>query len=349
MKVLIYGAGAIGGYLGSRIFLSDHQVVMLDRPEMADLVNDKGITIREGERVDHVYPTAVASLGQALNVHKNYDLIVMTLKSYDLPAALEKLSQAQLGTAKILTTGNGIGIEEPFIERFGADRIIAGSLTTPVSKEKRNHLIVERIRGLGLAPTRTGQDMRRWLTLFQGAGIQVVSLEDFQSMKWSKALLNMVSNATSAILAMPPGDVYQSNPGFDLEMGMIREVLAVMNKMGLAVVDLPGPSAKSLASAARRIPRFLLKPVLTRIVSNGRGQKMPSFYIDLLSGQGKSEVIYHNGAVVAAGQSFGIATPVNQVLNTVLLGITNQEINPEQFRHKPQRLYEEVQQIRLAV
>lgn len=349
MKVLIYGAGAIGGYLGSRIFQSDHQVVMLDRPDMADLINDKGITVREGERVDHVNPTAVTSLDQALKIHKDFDLIVMTLKTYDLPDALKQLSQVPLGSAKILTTGNGIGIEEPFTVQFGADRVIAGSLTTPVSKEQRNHLIVERTRGLGLAPTQSGQDIRQWLGLFQAAGIQAVNLDDYRSMKWSKALLNMVSNATSAILAMPPGEVYQSSQGFDLEMGMIKEILAVMNEMNLKVIDLPGPSAKTLASVVKWVPRLLLKPILTKIVSGGRGQKMPSFYIDLLSGRGKSEVIYHNGAVAEAGQALGIATPVNQVLNAVLLGITKQEISPAQFSHQPQRLYEEVRQIRYAV
>jgi 2-dehydropantoate 2-reductase len=345
MRVLIYGAGAIGGYLGSRILQSGHQVTMLDRQEMADAINATGITVREGERVDHLEPAAVSSLNQALDIQDDYDLIVMSLKSYDLPDALERLSSVCPKSATILTTGNGIGIERSFIDYFGAERVVAGSLTTPVSKNNGHHLVVERSRGLGLAPTSRGQDIRKWVALFQEAGVTAVGLDDYESMKWSKALLNMVGNATSAILAMPPGEIYRNPNGFDLEVGMLREILTVMDRLKLTVIDLPGPSAKSLAKAIKWAPRFLLKPGLIKIVSGGRGQKMPSFYIDLVSGRGKSEVVYHNGAVAQAGQSVGVETPVNKVLNDVLLKLTNQEIGRDKFEKNPERLYAQVKRL----
>ena len=338
MKILIYGAGAIGGYLGSRILQNGHQVIMLDRQEMADVINTNGITVHEGGRTDHVKPTAVSSLDQALEIHSSYDLIVMSLKSYDLPDALEKLSSGKMSVVTILTTGNGIGIENPFIERFGAGQVVAGSLTTPVSKDENQHLVVERSRGLGLAPTTQNQDIQKWIALFQDVGITTVGHKDYKSMKWSKALLNMVGNATSAILAMPPGEVYRNSNGYDLEVRMLRETLAVMDKLQLSVVDLPGPSAKSLATAIKWAPRFLLKPALTKIVSGGRGDKMPSFYIDLVSERGKSEVIYHNGAVAQVGQLVGVPTPVNKVLNDVLLKLTNQEVDRDVFERNPELL-----------
>ncbi len=318
---------------------------MLDRQEMADAINVNGITVKEGDRTDHMQPTAVSSMAQALDVHSDYDLVVMGLKSYDLPDALEKLSTTCPPAATILTTGNGIDIERPFIGQFGAERVIAGSLTTPVSKNDRQQLVVERSRGLGLAPTNPGQDIQKWVTLFQEAGITAVGLVDYESMKWSKALLNMVGNATSAILAMPPGDVYRDPSGYELEVRMLREILAVMDKKQLAVIDLPGPSAKSLAAGIKWAPRFLLKPVLTKIVSGGRGEKMPSFYIDLISGRGKSEVIYHNGAVAREGKAVDEKAPVNKVLNDVLLKLTNHKIDSKAFDGNPERLLAEVTKI----
>jgi 2-dehydropantoate 2-reductase len=345
MRILIYGAGAIGGYLGSRIFQSGHQVIMFDRQEVADAINANGITVCEGDQTDHTEPTAVSSLTQALELHSDYDLIVMSLKSYDLPDALENLSAVCPESATILTMGNGIGIERPFIDRFGPERVVAGSLTTPVSKNDRHQLVVERSRGLGLAPANPGQDIQKWVTLFQEAGVTAVGLDDYESMKWSKALLNMVGNATSAILAMPPGDVYRSPSGYDLEVRMLREILAVMDKQQLSVVDLPGPSPKSLATAVKWTPRFLLKPALTKIVSGGRGEKMPSFYIDLVSGRGKSEVIYHNGAVAQAGEVAGVETPVNKVLNDVLLKLTYQEVDSSIYERNPARLLADVKKV----
>jgi ketopantoate reductase len=55
-----------------------------------------------------------------------------------------------------------------------------------------------------------------------------------------------------------------------------------------------------------------------------------------------SEVIYHNGAVAEAGTAVGVKTPVNQVLNDVLLKLTSKEIDREQFEGHPERLVAEV-------
>lgn len=172
--------------------------------------------------------------------------------------------------------------------------------------------------------------------------METIGLKDYESMKWSKAMLNMVGNATSAILGMTPGDVYRDGKSYDLEAQMLREMLSVMKAKGLQVLNLPGPAATSLARALRIAPRFILKPVLTSIVAKGRGDKMPSFYIDLTSDRGKSEVVFHNGAVARAGKETGVPTPVNQVLNDVLLKLTSGEIDREEFYQNPARLVGEV-------
>ncbi|MFN2134359.1 MAG: ketopantoate reductase C-terminal domain-containing protein, partial [Candidatus Promineifilaceae bacterium] len=141
---------------------------------------------------------------------------------------------------------------------------------------------------------------------------------------------------------MPPGEVYDDPELFTVELAMLRETLAVMDGLGLPVVDLPGSAARTLARAVQYVPRFLLKPVLTRIVASGRGDKMPSFYLDLASGRGKSEVIYHNGAIAAAGEAIGIEAHVNATLNDVLMKLTRGELEREEFANNPQRLLAEL-------
>jgi 2-dehydropantoate 2-reductase len=343
MQILVYGAGAIGGYLGSRLLDSGHQVIMLDRPSMVEGINNEGITVEEAGEEIHVKPKAVSSLAEAYAISDAYDLIIMGLKSYDLPAALNDLAAHDPAAATILTVQNGIGIEQPFIDVFGDGRILAGSLTTPVSKKDSFHLIVQRSdRGLGLAPTRPDLGINQWVTLFSEAGIETIGLADYESMKWSKAFLNIVSNATSAILDMTPGAVYSDPDLFDLEVAMLRETVAVMAGRNLPVVNLPGSPARSLALAVQYAPRFLLKPILTKIVAGGRGDKMPSFYIDLVSGRGKSEVVYHNGAIAAAGEAIRVPAPTNRVLNDTLLKLTNGELSRQEFAGNPQRLLSEL-------
>lgn len=343
MNILVYGAGAIGGYLGARLLQSGQQIIMLDRPEMAALINEQGLILEEGDTTIQVHPRAVTTVAEALALAPEPELILLALKSYDLPDALDALAAGPPTGATFLTVGNGIGIEEPFMAAFGDGRVLAGSLTTPVSKKAATHLVVERSdRGLTLAPTSPQQDIHAWTVLFNDAAINTGALSDYEAMKWSKAFLNIVSNASSAILDMTPGEVYADPRLFELEMRMLRETTAVMNRRGLEMLNLPGSPARSLATAVQVVPRFLLKPALTRLVAGGRGAKMPSFYIDLLSGRGKSEVVYHNGAIAAAGAALAVPTPVNEVLNRVLVDLTTGQRPREAFARQPQRLLDEL-------
>ena len=69
---------------------------------------------------------------------------------------------------------------------------------------------------------------------------------------------------------------------------------------------------------------------------------MPSFYIDLQAGKGRSEVVYHNGAIAEAGQAAGIATPVIRAFNDILLKLVRRELDAAEFDGNPQRLATEI-------
>jgi 2-dehydropantoate 2-reductase len=178
--------------------------------------------------------------------------------------------------------------------------------------------------------------------LLTEAGVPTEVMADYQPMKWSKAFLNIVGNATSAILNRPPGAIYKIDSLFDLEKQMLRETLAVMAAYKIKVVDLPGSPATKLVSGVRRAPNFLLKPILTNMVAKGRGDKMPSFQIDLMAGKGKTEVIYHNGAIAKAGRARNIPTPVNTALTNILVGLASKELDWRDYDGKPAKLLAEV-------
>ena len=342
MKILVYGAGAIGGYIGSRLAQNGHDVTLIVREITAEAITAYGLSIIEKGHETISHPQTVTSIPQAFNNNQQYDLIILGMKSYDLFPSLDPLIAFCPTPTKILTTQNGIGIENQLIKQFGPETIIAGSVTLPISKETSSRLIVEKEGGLALAPTSPKQSIKEWLHMFQNAGIATSKFRNFESMKWSKALLNIVGNASSAILNRSPKAIYQSELMFDLEIRMLKEMLDVMNAKNLKIVDLPNYSSKKLAFAVRRMPRGLLKPILSNIVANGRGEKMPSFHIDLSNGKNKSEVVYHNAAIAKAGKQLNIPTPVNAALATTLIKIVRNELNWREFDGRPKRLLSEV-------
>ena len=344
MKILVYGAGAVGGYIGGRLVHAGHDVTFIVRETTATAIHEQGLTITEAEQTIIVQPTISTSIAQTfMELDAPFDLIILGMKAYDLAEAINHLVAFCPEPPPILTLQNGIGVERPLIEQFGAENLIIGALTTPVSKTTNSQILVEREdRGLTISPAVKGTNIKKWDKILNEACVPTTSLPDYHSMKWSKAFLNIVGNATSAILNRPPGAIYKIDSLFDLEKRMLREALSVMDALNLKVIDLPGPSATKLAFGVRRAPKFVFKPILTGIVAKGRGNKMPSFQIDLMAGKGKTEVIYHNGAIAKAGRAHNIPTPVNTALTNILVGLARKEFNWRDYDGKPGKLLAEV-------
>jgi 2-dehydropantoate 2-reductase len=160
-------------------------------------------------------------------------------------------------------------------------------------------------------------------------------------MKWSKMLTNLLANPTSAILDMTAAQVFADPRLYKLEIAQLKECLDVMQAQGIGVVDLPGTPVRALALATR-LPLWLSKPFLSKAAGAGRGAKMPSFHIDLHAGRGKSEITYLHGAVVRAGEKFGVPTPVNRLLTETLLDLTAGKTPLDEFAGKPEKLLEKL-------
>src|SRR5262249_10159486 len=153
---------------------------------------------------------------------------------YDTAGALPTLEA--LDPQHILTLQNGIGNEELLAQRFGAGRVLSGAITTSVEVEAPGRVVVAKQGGIGLAPMaaesrRAGDRAPKAL---RAAGFDIRELADYRAMKWSKALLNMLGNATAAILDMSVAEVYADRRLVALERRAFLEALEVMRRLGIA-------------------------------------------------------------------------------------------------------------------
>ena len=344
LKVLTFGAGAIGTYIGGSLALAGHPVVFVEQQKVVDELRQRGmrldLTLDERRRtkdVSQLPPSAfviVSSLEEALR-YGPFDVALFALKSFDTQAALEGIRPFGDKMPPILCLSNGVSNEPAIAEALGADKVIYGTVTTAIGRRGAGDIVLERLRGVGIAK---GHPLSEKLNdAFNKAFLNPRLFEDAASMKWSKMLTNLIANPTSAILDMTAAEVFSNRDLYKLEIDMLKECLAVMKAQGIEVVDLPSTPVRALAFATR-LPLWLSKPLLGRAAGAGRGAKMPSFHIDLHSGRGKSEVSYLHGAVVQAGERCNVPTPVNKVLTETLLALTNGKIPLEEFAHKPEKL-----------
>lgn len=336
MRFLFWGAGAIGTYVGGSLAAAGHEVSFSERPDVAEKLGTRGLTVHRGGIAQtvtnvtfHPSPAAALSAGP-------YDVAVFALKSFDTAGAASDLVATGLEVPPILSLQNGVDNEATIASFVGESNVIAGTVTTAVGKPGLGEAVEEKRRGMGVA---LGHPLAPAIAeALDGAGLVAKAFPHAGPMKWSKLLTNLTGNATSAILDMAVADLFADRRLYQVEVAVLRECLAVMDALGYRVVDLPGTPVRALAFAARRLPRFVAQPALTKALGSGRGDKMPSFHIDLHSGRDRSEVGWLNGAVVRHGAAAGVPTPVNQVLTETLEGLTRGDADIEHFRKKPEAL-----------
>jgi 2-dehydropantoate 2-reductase len=290
--------------------------------------------MNEAARLDPRAFVIVSSLEEALR-YGPFDLALFALKSFDTQAALEGMQPFADRLPPLLCLSNGVSNEPAIAAALGQDKVIYGTVTTAIGRRSAGDIVLERLRGVGVA--RGHALSGQVYAALEAAYLKARSYDDAASMKWSKMLTNLIANPTSAILDMTAAEVFANPKLYKLEIDMLKECLAVMQALGLQVVDLPGTPVRALAFATT-LPLWLSKPFLSRAAGAGRGAKKPSFHIDLHSGRGKSEVEFLHGAVVRAGEKFHVPTPVNRMLTETLLALTNKQIPLEEFAHKPEKL-----------
>ena len=312
MNVYIVGEGAVGRYLGELLRGIGNEVTYAPRD------------------LDAVEP-----------VHA--DLAIVAVKSYDTDGAIETLRRALAApeTTTIVTPQNGVGNEEKLAAAFGADAIVACALTVPVDVDADGKPVASNKGGIAFAPVGKTNAHNWVLAVFGATGLEVRALADYRALKWSKLALNVIANASCAILNVVPERLVHLRGAFDLEIRAIREVRAVMKALGVVPVDLPRYPIRALQGVAT-LPTPLAHVLLANRIAGARGRKPPSLLLDLRAMKNRTEVEVLNGAVARAARERGVRAPVNTVFARIVSDIAHMPQLWAKYRERPDALRAEI-------
>jgi 2-dehydropantoate 2-reductase len=123
MRILVLGAGAMGGYYGARLMEAGADVAFLVRPARAEALAHHGLRVRSdlGDFRGSVKTVVADDAGAG------YDLVLLACKSYDIDVAMDAIADSVVaGGAAVLPLLNGLSAYDKLDRRFGRDRVLGG-------------------------------------------------------------------------------------------------------------------------------------------------------------------------------------------------------------------------------
>jgi len=344
VKVTIIGAGAIGTLVAATLVRAGDSVTVVARPRQVTNIREQGLIVAQAGRPETVRPDAVVgSLEQG--VLPETDVVIITVKAYDTEPVGRALSRLECA-AYLLTVQNGVGNEETLAAHTRSDRVLAGALTTPVDVLAPGHIRIARPSfKLGLSAVNDAPQPWEMVHAlgerFRSGGFRVQYVRNYRHLKWTKLLMNITANAQAALLGWTPAQVFAHPIAGALEVRAWREALAVMRGLRVRPIAFGGYPLPLVAPLIERLPIFLVRRLMGRFAASGRGSKMPSVYLDLARGRGRTEVPWLNGAVARYGQRLGIPTPVNTALDRLVAAVARGEIQWGEVRDRPEYILEQ--------
>jgi 2-dehydropantoate 2-reductase len=239
MRILVVGAGALGGYFGGRLLHAGADLTFLVRARRAAQLAQTGLAIKSpfGDLQLDAPPVV---LSQDLKAH--YDLIIVGCKAYDLASTMESFAAAVGPGSAILPVLNGMRHLDALAERFGRERVLGGlCLISAVLDDAGRVLHVNDLHGLAFGELDGGRSARvdAIAQAFANANFQSTLSENVLQAMWEKWVFIASAAGMTCLMRASVGDIVQSG-GTGLTGALVDECAAIAAHCGFA------PSAESI-------------------------------------------------------------------------------------------------------
>ena len=231
MRVLVVGAGAIGGYFGGRMLQAGRDITFLVRPRRAGELASAGLVIKS--------PNGDVTLNnppivQADTIKDKFDVVLLSCKAYDLADAIGSFAPAVGPKTSIIPLLNGMLHLDVLDNKFGRERVLGGLCAIAVTlNEGREVVQLQPTQSLGFGE-RDGKMSDRVLAIAQvfssisGAGTSDDVMQDM----WEKWVFLTSIAASTCLMRAPVGVILAAPGGRDFMLGLLDECRAVATAEG---------------------------------------------------------------------------------------------------------------------
>ena len=304
MRIVVVGAGAMGGSYGGLLLKSGQDVALIDTWEE----HVTAIT-RNGLRLDGAFgehriqiPATTTTEGVA-----PADVAICFVDANNTEAAAVSIAQILKPDGFAITFQNGIGNVEKLQAVLGPERVLGGSSMCSAAVSGPGHVSLTHHFPTSLGEIGGGTSTRAdaLAEALRGAGFEIKVQPDIMATIWTKFALNCSVNAICATSGLRLGEVARLPELDAFQTRIMDEVMAVSAARGVVLTD-PDFKANIKAHCFKKFSR----PSMLQHVDAGR----------------RTEIDAINGALVREAQALGVPVPYNESLVALLKGRELREI-----------------------
>jgi 2-dehydropantoate 2-reductase len=231
VRILVIGAGAIGGYFGGRLLEAGRDVTFLVRPRRAAQLAEMGLAIasRFGDVVLPSPPTVTADM-----LRQTFDVVLLACKAYDLAGAIDALTPAVGPNSVVLPLLNGMRHLDVLDARFGAQRVLGGSCLISANLEDSGRINHRNDAHRLMFGERTGGRSARIdaiAALLAGARFDSRASDTIVRDMWEKWVFLATLAGMTCLMRAAVGDIVAAG-GADLTAALLEECLVIAAQNG---------------------------------------------------------------------------------------------------------------------
>ena len=308
MRIVVFGAGAVGGVIAARLFEHGNEVVAIARGAHFDAVRDNGLGLVDPDG-NVTLPIAVVD-GPARIDWRADDVVLVTTKSQDSTGAFGALAAAVGSAAPVVCVQNGVENERIALRRF--EHVYAICVMLPAEHVEPGLVAassapVTGLLDIGRYPAGLDDTAHAVAAALSGATFESIPRPDVMRWKYAKLLMNL-ANVVEALCA-PDDDA--------TALGRL------VRSEGAAVLRAAG-----IDFASKEEDRERRGERLTPRLARGGGSTWQS----LRRGTGSLETDYLNGEIALLARLHGVAAPVNALLQAAANDAARRKLSPGSLR-----------------
>ena len=300
MRIAVFGAGGIGGYLGARLAQAGDDVVLIARGPHLRAIQEHGLLVESPTGDFHMTPSIATDRPEDVGV---VDAVLLGVKAWDVRAAAAAIRPMVGTTTGVLTLQNGVEAPMEVAEVLGAEHVMVGVATvrSVISGPGRLRHVgsVEPNLTLGEVDNRSSARVEHIRAALAKVQVTVNVPENIQAWLWGKLVGAAAVGGVGAVVRVPLGVWRQLPQVRAMVERAAQEVVAVARARGVqppeGIIDQVKGTIDALPPAS-----------------------MLSLHEEIVGGR-PSELEYWNGAVVRLGREAGVPTPFNEFIYHSLL------------------------------